>query len=254
MVYAQILDNTIVNTIELDDSSLLPLFQSDPDGNPYDSVVQIDSIVPQPGIGWWFDNVNWNAPEIPVPLTTVEEYTALVQAAMDFGQALTVQYATQNVMAGITQAGLTLAVLTYTTDLYNYLSTGSLYVAITEIGTMIADTSSAKVGAHASAIDTMDSPNITLTANTLGTKGNSITLIFDGASTISTIVGNWNTTNPTNQVSYSGSSEVVPAAQTIALSGGLPTLSPFVTNDILYAYMNQIEGYLGLPLTPNPGP
>lgn len=166
-----------MNTFQLDDVSLLYLFQSDPNGQPYDSVVQIDTIIPQPGIGWWFDNVNWNAPDVPMPQTAIEEYTALVQAAMDFGQALTVQYATQNVMAGITQAGQTQAVLTYTTNLYNYLSTGSLYVAISELENMIADTSETKAA-----------------------------------------------------------------------------LAPFVTNDILYTYLNQIQGYLDIPLTVNPGP
>jgi hypothetical protein len=61
-IYAQIKNNTIINTIKLDDSSLLPLFQIDPQGNPYDSVMQVDMIYPQPGIGWWFDNIIWNPP------------------------------------------------------------------------------------------------------------------------------------------------------------------------------------------------
>lgn len=178
MIYAQITNNTIVNTIQLDDISILPLFQTDQNGNPYDSVIQIDNIIPKPGINWWFDNVNWNPPIAPpVPQTTMEIYTALVQAAVDFGQSLTVQFATQNVMAGITQAGQTLAVLNYTSNLYVYLSTGSLYVAISELENLIADTSSTKT-----------------------------------------------------------------------------TLAPFITNDILYAYLNQIQGYLDIPLTPNPGP
>lgn len=178
MVYAQVRNNVIINTLELDDASLLHLFQTDQNGNLYDSLVQLDSIVPQPGIGWTFNNVNWNPPTPVAPAqSAVDIYTALVQNAIVFGQSLTVQFATQNVMAGITQAGKTQAVLDYAADLYTYLSTGSLYVAITEIQTMIADTSPTKTA-----------------------------------------------------------------------------LAPFITNDILYAYMNQIQGYLGIPLTPNPGP
>lgn len=177
MIYAQIRNGVIVNTIDLKDESLLSLFETDQNGTPYDLIEQVDSIVPQPGIGWTFDNVNWNPPVVIVPQTTVEMYTALVQNAITFGQSLTVQFATQNVMAGITQAGQTLAVLNYAANLYTYLSTGSLYVALAELETMIADTSSTKTA-----------------------------------------------------------------------------LAPFITNDILYAYMNQIQGYLGMPLTPNPGP
>jgi hypothetical protein len=178
MVYAQITNNKIINIIELHDASLLSLFQTDQNGNPYDSVIQIDLMNPQPGIGWTFDNVNWNNPNTPAPAeNTVEIYTTLVQNAITFGNALIVQFATQNVMAGITQAGQTQAVLAYAGLLYTYLSTGSLYVAIAEIETMIADTSSTKTA-----------------------------------------------------------------------------LAPFITNNVLYSYLNQIQGYLGLPITPNPGP
>jgi hypothetical protein len=178
MIFAQIKNNTIINTIDLEDVSLLSLFQTDQNGNPYDSVIQIDNIIPQPSIGWSFDNVNWNPPvAAPVSQSAVAIYTALVQQAIAFGQALTVQFATQNVMAGITQSGQTQNVLNYASNLYVYLNTGSLYVAIAEIETMIADTSSTKT-----------------------------------------------------------------------------SLAPFITNDILYAYLNQIQGYLQIPLTPNPGP
>lgn len=177
MIYAQIRNNTIVNTLELEDSSLVSLFQNDSNGVPYDSVQQIDALSPQPGIGWIFDNIGWNPPNSTTPpQSAVQIYTTLVQNAIIFGQNLTIQFATQNIMSGITQSGKTQAVLDYASDLYTYLSTGSLYVAITEIQTMIADTSDAKTA-----------------------------------------------------------------------------LAPFITNSILYSYMNQIQGYLNLPLTINPG-
>ena len=178
MIYAQIRNNIIINTIILDDPSLISLFSIDQNGNTYDSLVQIDNIVPQPGIGWTFDNVNWNPPTpIPTSQTLVDIYTAVVQNAINFGQALIVQFATQNVMAGITQSGKTQAMLNYCSNLYVCLSSGSLYAAIDGLNTMITDTGSDKTN-----------------------------------------------------------------------------LSPFITNNILYAYMNQIQAYLKISLTPNPGP
>jgi len=67
MVYAQIRNNTIQNTFILKDPSLLQYFSCDNDGNPYDSILQVDNIYPQPGIGWTFDNITWNAPPSIAP-------------------------------------------------------------------------------------------------------------------------------------------------------------------------------------------
>lgn len=147
MVFAQIKDNTIKNVIELDDITLVPLFNKDFQGNDYDAVVQIDGINPQPGINWTFDNINWHAPEIievPISKTPTEIYTSIVIAAQTFGQQLITQFAVANVMTGITQAGKTQAMLDYSNNLYLCLSTGSLYAAIDEINALIADTSSEK--------------------------------------------------------------------------------------------------------------
>lgn len=110
------------------------------------------------------------------PLTTTQIYTAVVESAMDFGQQLMVQFAVANIRAGITQAGQTQSVMNYTTNLAQCLNTGSLYAAIADIETMIADTSSTKTG-----------------------------------------------------------------------------LSPFITNNILYSYLNQIQSYLNIAPTANPG-
>jgi hypothetical protein len=87
-----------------------------------------------------------------------------------------IQFAVANTMAGITQAGQTQAVMNYTADLAQCLSSGSLYAAMTDIEVMIADTSSTKT-----------------------------------------------------------------------------SLSPFITNAILYSYLNQLQAYLGVTVTPNPG-
>lgn len=108
--------------------------------------------------------------------TQSEQVQLAISNAMQFGTQLLVQYATQNVLAGITQAGKTQSVMDYCHELAHCLITGSLYAAISQITVMIADTGTAKTN-----------------------------------------------------------------------------LSPFITNNTLYTFMNKIQTYLGLPLTPNPG-
>ncbi len=113
---------------------------------------------------------------VPPTPTPVQLVSNSIAEAMEFGQSLVIQFAAQNVLAGITQSGKTIAVATYLQPLGYLLNSGSLYAAISVINSIIADTSS--------------------------TKAN---------------------------------------------------LSPFVTNDILYSYMNQIQTWLNIALTPNPG-
>lgn len=113
-----------------------------------------------------------------VPPTTplVQKVASSIQAAAEFGQDLMRQYAAENVLMGITPAGATPAVANYLQVIVYYLNTGSLYAAIGQLNTMIADTSAAKT-----------------------------------------------------------------------------SLSPYVTNERLYAYLNMIQIYLGIQVTPNPG-
>jgi hypothetical protein len=61
---------------------------------------------------------------------------------------------------------------------------------------------------------------ITLTADNLGQTGNSIELVGDGASSINTLIANWNSANPTNTVSLTAG----PGGQ-IALFGSEFTLA-----------------------------
>lgn len=80
----------------------------------------------------------WNSLTLQVYNTpTANESTAMLaaklDAAMQFGKALIVEVALNNIQAGITQAGKTRAVSDYTQKLQNYLVTGSLYAAIEEI-------------------------------------------------------------------------------------------------------------------------
>lgn len=63
MVFAQITNQLIQNTIILNDESLLNLFLNDINDNPYDYVLRIDMIYPQPGIGWTFDGIQFFPPD-----------------------------------------------------------------------------------------------------------------------------------------------------------------------------------------------
>lgn len=76
-------------------------------------------------------------------------------------------------------------------------------------------------GVAATVTDNVDSPNIIFTANYAGTAGNSISLVFNGATdTVTNVVNAWNTAHPTNTVSFTGFGTVIPAANTWTLGGG----------------------------------
>lgn len=108
--------------------------------------------------------------------TLAERINESISEAAAFGVKLSTEYATSNVLQGITIAGHTQMVADYLKDLAYYLHNGSLYAAIAEMNTMIADTSDAKAA-----------------------------------------------------------------------------LTPYVTNNLLYLYLNKIQTYLQIALTPNPG-
>lgn len=57
MVYAQILSGIVVNTIVLGDRALVPIFIVG-----FDYCVEIDTLTPQPSIGWSYDGAEFTAP------------------------------------------------------------------------------------------------------------------------------------------------------------------------------------------------
>lgn len=81
---------------------------------------------------------------VPIVPTLVQQVSISIQAATMFGQSLMRQYAAENVLMGITPAGLTPGVAAYLQTLVYYLTTGSLYAAMGQMNTMIADTSTTK--------------------------------------------------------------------------------------------------------------
>jgi len=67
---------------------------------------------------------------------------------------------------------------------------------------------------------------VTFTADTAGAAGN-VNLIFNGSDDLDTVVGAWNTANPSNTISFSGQAGTyAPAAGTASLAGGLDALTP----------------------------
>jgi hypothetical protein len=67
------------------------------------------------------------------------------------------------------------------------------------------------------------SEEVTITANTAGTAGNSITLTFDGVDDVDTVLAAWNTANPSNQATrQEGDGGQVPEdGDSLTLSGGV---------------------------------
>jgi hypothetical protein len=64
---------------------------------------------------------------------------------------------------------------------------------------------------------------VTITANTLGTIGNSVVLTADGTSSINTLISNWNIANPSNTITLTtGDGTQIPAAGTYASYTGTP--------------------------------
>ena len=61
MIYAQIKDDLVKNTIVLDDVSLTPVFSAG-----FDHFKRIDTLNPIPGIGWTYVNSVFTEPEIIV--------------------------------------------------------------------------------------------------------------------------------------------------------------------------------------------
>lgn len=80
--------------------------------------------------------------------------------------------------------------------------------------------------------------SVTFQAVLPGTAGNSICLVFDGVSTVATIIANWNVANPSNQVELvSGSGTTICPPGTVCLTGGsIETITqpPFPGNLLPY--------------------
>lgn len=73
--------------------------------------------------------------------------------------------------------------------------------------------------------------SVTITANTLGTSGNSVLLNGDGTSSINILISNWNIANPSNQITlaFGNGSQVPDAGSYASFMGVVPGVSTSVT-------------------------
>lgn len=87
---------------------------------------------------------------------------------------------------------------------------------------------------------------ITITANTSGSAGN-ISLTLDGTSTLATLITNWNTANPSNQLTLTlgDGAQTLPAGS-LALTGGQDLPYTIVSTDITALLANQAAVAKGL--------
>lgn len=66
-------------------------------------------------------------------MTTQQRLAKIIKEASEFGQNLILEFAAENMLMGITQAGKTKQVADYLTDVIRYVQTGSLYEVVNEI-------------------------------------------------------------------------------------------------------------------------
>lgn len=75
---------------------------------------------------------------VPPPAQSNTEYAqGIVKQAQSFASQIVVEFAAENILMGITQAGKTKVVADYLADVTRYAQTGSLYEVINEITRLI---------------------------------------------------------------------------------------------------------------------
>lgn len=87
----------------------------------------------------YWNSLTENNENTPNSYEIKKQYEVIISNAIDFGKKLSIDFASDNVIGGITQAGKTKDVALYLRDLSYYLTTGSLYEAINEINILISD-------------------------------------------------------------------------------------------------------------------
>jgi hypothetical protein len=125
--YAKIEDGKIKNIIIIEDSQVQ---------NFGGNLVNVTEYAEQPGIGWSFDNGSFIAPVVPQ-----KEMKDIVKnkiiAAKNAANLISEEFAVENVMLGITQAGKTKLIADALSSVFYYASTGSLYEAINALDAVV---------------------------------------------------------------------------------------------------------------------
>jgi hypothetical protein len=124
MIYAQIKDGVVLNTIVLEDTSLESVFSAG-----FDYFISIDAVNPKPSIGWGYDGSAFS-PIVPPVITTQSKYESIVEKAIAGFNNIMIEYAASNIILGITQAGKTKLIADTLADIQRYGMSGSLYQVI----------------------------------------------------------------------------------------------------------------------------
>lgn len=135
MIFACVKSGTVVNTIV---ASQAFIDAATDIVAQYDSIVRVDALSPTPGVGWSYNGTTF-ADNRSSPPTNAAVVNVALANAREFGTALIEQFATQNVLAGVTQAGMTQTIGLALHDMYHFLITGSLYAAIAECDQLAAN-------------------------------------------------------------------------------------------------------------------
>lgn len=127
MIFAQIKSGVVKNTIVLQTEEMAEHFLEG-----FDSIVRIDELSTKPGIGWTFNGSAF-APPASSPSPSIQVIVAnAITSAQQFGNGLMVQFATENVLMGMTQDQMD-EILSNLAEVMSALTSGSLKIAIIRI-------------------------------------------------------------------------------------------------------------------------
>jgi hypothetical protein len=137
MIYAQINQNVIVNVVDIEDPTLIPLF-----AEGFDLFLRIDNLPIVPVMGWVYNPITC---EFSAPLSQSQ---SMVNDCATLGNQIILQWNAMNLIGDIYGADQTIAFLAYISGLYQLLSLGYLNDANDAITVMINDISPAKTALY----------------------------------------------------------------------------------------------------------
>lgn len=212
MIYAQVLNNVIVNILQLDDSSLVSVFSVG-----FDECLQIDTISPMPQIGWIYD----------VPSTT-------------FYPPLTLALVQSNLVTSIVVNNSIF--ITNNSSNYQYIVAVTTMNPKPQVGFSYDGTNFSPPQSYLQQLvgESTKLGNCVITQYNAQCVGLGITAA-NQTSAFLTYMG------PLfSLLSYGYLSEAVAELTTMLAdtSSAKTSLSPFVTNDILTAYQTQIQNWV----------
>ena len=125
--YAKIENGKVKNIVIIDDSQIQ---------NFGPNYVNVTEYAEQPGIDWDFDNGSFIKPVVPQK-EAKEIVKNKIISAKKAANLISEDFAIDNVLLGITQAGKTKLIADTLSNVFYYASTGSLYEAINALDAIV---------------------------------------------------------------------------------------------------------------------